>query len=197
MKSKDKIRVRVENLGVHCNNRSGVYPAGIRCKQLCIDAISAGFQKEEFEDKLVAVEEMPAHEARNYPDRQTGSQYNKELSSKDDQLKTCFIEPYDNVQYNLLAHNHMALVIKAFITKAKWDLEPVEQKKMNRTIKFCDEQGRLCQTAVAATANGAELVHVINEGVMCQVLSWKMEVEEPGAAAITSFSGCVHIFAIA
>ena len=181
-----KVKVRIENLGVHRNNRAGVYPAGIRCKELCGDVLPAGFLKEEFEDKLVAVEEMPAHEARNYPDRQTGSQYNKELSSKDDLLKTCFIEPYDNVQYNLLAHNHMALVIKAFITKAKWDLEPVEQKKMNRTIKFCDEQGRLCQTAVAATANGAELVHVINEGVMCQVLSWKMEVEEPGAAAIIS-----------
>ena len=181
-----KVKVRIENFGVHRNNRAGVYPAGIRCKELCGDVLPAGFLKEEFEDKLVAVEEMPAHEARNYPDRQTGSQYNKELSSKDDLLKTCFIEPYDNVQYNLLAHNHMALVIKAFITKAKWDLEPVEQKKMNRTIKFCDEQGRLCQTAVAATANGAELVQVINEGVMCQVLSWKMEVEEPGAAAMIS-----------
>ena len=51
---------------------------------------------------------------------------------------------------------------------------------MNRTIKFCDEQGRLCLTAVAATVNGKELVEVINDGLDCEVLSWKMEVEEPG-----------------
>ena len=65
-------------------------------------------------------------------------------------------------------------------------MEPIEQKKMNRTIKFCDEQGRLCLTAVAATENGKELVEVINDGLDCEVLSWKMEVEEPGAASVIS-----------
>ena len=80
----------------------------------------------------------------------------------------------------------MALVVLAFITKAKWDFEPIEQKKMDRTIKFCDQQGRLCLTAVAATVNGKELVEVINDGLDCEVLSWKMEVEEPGAASIIS-----------
>ena len=193
LKSTQKIKVRVENLGVHRNNRGGVFPGGIRCKELCVDVISNGFLKEEFSDKLVAVEEMPTHEARSL-DRSrgevqtgsTGSQYNRETSSKDELLQTCFHEPYGNVQYNLLSHNHMALVILAFITKAKWDLEPIEQKKWKRTIKFCDEQGRLCLTAVAATVNGKELVEVIKEGVDCEVLSWKMELEEPGAAAVIS-----------
>ena len=152
--------------------------------------MEAGFLKEEFSDKLFAVEEMPTHEARsrglNTTEDKTGSQYNREASSKDELLQTCCREPHGNVQYNLLSHNHMALVMLAFITKAKWDLEPIEQKKIYRTIKFCDEQGRLCLTAVAATVNGKELVEVINEGVDCEVLSWKMEVEEPGAAAIIS-----------
>ena len=189
MKCTLKIKVRVDNLGVHHNNRAGVYPAGIRCKELCSEVIANGFLKEEFSDKIVAVEEMPTHEVQADPSRgevQTGSQYNRAASSKDELLQTCFREPYDNVQYNLLSHNHMAIVLRAFITKAKWDLEPIEQKKMNRTIKFCDEQGRLCLTAVAATENGKELVEVINDGLDCEVLSWKMEVEEPGAASIIS-----------
>ena len=121
LKSPTKIKVRVENLGVHRNNRAGVYPAGIRCKELCGQVMEAGFLKEEFSDKLVAVEEMPTHEARsrgfNTTEDKTGSQYNREASSKDELLQTCFREPHGNVQYNLLLHNHMALVILAFMTK--------------------------------------------------------------------------------
>ena len=103
--SGQKIKVRVENLGVHRNNRSGVYPAGIRCKELCSEVIANGFLKEEFSDKIVAVEEMPTHEVQADPSRgevQTGSQYNRAASSKDELLQTCFREPYGNVQYDLL-----------------------------------------------------------------------------------------------
>ena len=188
--SGQKIKVRVENLGVHRNNRSGVYPAGIRCLDLCVTVMGAGFLKEEFSDKLVAVEEMPPHEAasRNLitATYKTGTQYNRDASSKDDLLKTCFSEPRGNVQYNLLSHNHMTLVILAFIANAKWDMEPIEQKRQDRTIKLCDDQGKLSVTAVAATINGRQLAEVISDGVDCEVLSWRMEVEEPGAAAVIS-----------
>ena len=144
------------------------------------------FLKEEFSDKLVAVEEMPLHEAHARGIDKTGSQYNREASSKDELLQACFQEPHGNVQYNLLSHNHMALVILAFIGKAKWELQSIELPKMNRTISFCDDHGRLSLTAVAATVNGKELLEVINEGVDCEVLSWKMEAEEPTAASVTS-----------
>ena len=74
------------------------------------------------------------------------------------------------MQFSLLSHNHMALVLFAFISKSKWDLPSIEPK-MGRTIKFCDDEGRLSLTAVAATANGKELLEVINEGVGCEALS--------------------------
>ena len=57
---------------------------------------------------------------------------------------------------------------------------------MKTTITFCDDQGRLSLAAVAATAHGKELLEIVNEGVDCEVLSWKMEVEEPTAAAVIS-----------
>ena len=60
MKSKQKIRVRIENMGVHENNRGGVYPAGVRCRDLCTEVLKVGFLKEEFTHALVAVEEKPA-----------------------------------------------------------------------------------------------------------------------------------------
>jgi hypothetical protein len=39
MKSAQKIKVRIENLGVHELNRCGVYPGGIRCRDLCIEVL--------------------------------------------------------------------------------------------------------------------------------------------------------------
>ena len=62
MKSSHKVKVRVENMGVHDQNRSGVYPNGLRCKDLCENVLGAGFLKHEFSNMLVAVEEMPMGE---------------------------------------------------------------------------------------------------------------------------------------
>ena len=45
MKSALKIKVRVDNLGVHHNNRAGVYPAGIRCNELSSEVIANSFLK--------------------------------------------------------------------------------------------------------------------------------------------------------
>ena len=188
--SSGKVKVRVENMGVHDQNRSGVYPNGLRCKDLCENVLGAGFLKQEFSNMLVAVEEMPMAEImkldRSRGDFQTGSEYNKAASLKDDLLQTCFQEPYSNVQYKLLGNNHMMLTIRAFMTKAEWKLAPIEQKFLGKSIKACDENGKLCLTAVAATENGKELVQVINEGLDVEVLSYKMQVEEPSAAAVIS-----------
>ena len=101
-------------------------------------------------------------------------------------MQTCFRDPYGNVQYKFLSHNHMMLVCRAFMTNAKRNLEPIEQKLTQHTIIFCDGEGMLCLTAVAATENGKELVQRINDCLDFEVLSWKMEVEEPTAAAVIS-----------
>ena len=41
----------------------GVYPAGDRCKNLCIDVVEAGFVKEDVDHAGVAVEETPLEDA--------------------------------------------------------------------------------------------------------------------------------------
>ena len=174
-------------MGVHECNRSGVYPAGIRCRDLCIEVLKVGFLQEEFTHALVAVEEKPYSEIRNgSQDYVPTSEYNRAASLQDEFLRTCFEEPHGSVQYKLLSHNHMMLVLRAFLTNAEWKIDPIEQKRLEKIIKPCNEQGKLCMTAVAATENGKELVQVILEGVDCEVLSWKMAEEEPTAAAVIS-----------
>jgi hypothetical protein len=178
-----RTKVRIENLGVHPKNRGGVYPSGVRCKALCVEVIEVGFVKEEVNHAVVAVEETPAAHIRSRGEEYvSGSTYNVQKCTKDELLNTCFSVPYDGVQHMLLSHNHIVLVMRAVFTKAKWDLAPNAEKG----IIFCDDKGRLSLTAVAGHANGKELGELIEEGIECETLAWRMDVEEPTAASVIS-----------
>ena len=179
-----KFPVRIESAGVHRKNRGGVYPAGVRCKSLAVDVIEAGFLKEEVNHVCVAVEEAPLDEiiksgAKDYV---SASLYNAERSAKDELLCTCFQAPFNVVHWSFLSHNHMLLIMRAFLTQAKWDIPP----DTDRDLFYCDLDGRLSLNAVAECHNAKELAEVMAEGLLTEVLSWKMDVEEPGAASIIS-----------
>ena len=186
-----KVIIRIENMGVHRQNRGGVYPGGRRCVSLCEESCTSGFVKEEFSHAVVVVEEKPIEEvlrsrgpvqplARD--EHQSAAAYNIAKSSQDDLLATCFQAPYNDVRVSLLSHNHMMLVLRAFLTQAKWDIPAAAEKD----LVFCDAEGRLSISALAASPHGKELQEVLQEGVLCEVLSWKMDDEEPHAASIIS-----------
>ena len=139
---------------MHQKNRGGIYPAGITCKDLMVNVITGGFSKEEVGHQQVAVEEMPFDEFRSCEkEYETGTAYNKRQSEKDELLKTCYQVGFDDVRYTCLAHNHMLTVVRAFMTKALWDVPPDTE----RNIVYCDAAGRLDLAAVAASKNGEEL----------------------------------------
>ena len=62
-----RIAVPIHCLGAHQKNRGGVYPAGIRCKNLCSDLGRKGFAKEEANHMGVAVEDIPFEELKALP----------------------------------------------------------------------------------------------------------------------------------
>ena len=101
---------------------------------------------------------------------------------EDELLCACFQEPYDDVSHMLLSHNHMELVLRAFLTGARWNLPMLQEAG----IAYCDSAGKLSVAEVAGSQNGAELAEVINEGILCEILSWKMDAEEPTAATTIS-----------
>ena len=124
-----KLKLRLENLGVHPQNRGGVYPTGLRCKSLCVDVLKAGFLKEEVCHQMVVVEETPAQHIRSRGEGyECGSAYNLGASVKDEYLSSCFQDPYGDVRHMLLAHNHMMLILRAFLTRANWELPPFPEK---------------------------------------------------------------------
>ncbi len=180
-----RMKTLIRQTGTHRGNRGGVYPAGVRCKSLALEVLEAGFVKEEMNHAFVAVEETPPEHVRSRgPDYVSGAAYNRGRCANDELLVTCFEPPYDEVSRLLLSHNHMMLVCRAFMTGAKWDLAPNEDKG----ITFCDDKGRLSLTAVAASANGKELGELIDEGLDCECLGWRMDVEEPSAASVISLA---------
>ena len=76
----------------------------------------------------------------------------------------------------------MMLVLRAWLTAAQWNI--IFDKK--RSHRSRGEKGRLSVTAVAEHANGVELAQILQEGLIMEVLSWKMDVEEPKAASLIS-----------
>ena len=178
-----RIKLPVKTLGCHRKNRGGVYASGLRCKDLCIDVLTKGFLKEEVDHAGVAVEETPIDEiGQREKDYVSGKAYNKDKSSKQKLLQTCFKEPHGDVYYQLLAHNTMMLVLRAWLTQAIWDIPYNEDKQ----IKFCDCKGALSIAAVSEHKNAKELVLALEEGLLTEILSWKMDVEEPSAASVIS-----------
>ena len=136
-----RCKLRVANLGVHPKNRGGMYPAGVRCKALCEEVLDVGFLKEEIDQCVVVVEEMPPEpiQSRSHI-HMSGSAYNIDACSNDPLLVTCFDELNHDVRHLMLNHNHMVMCMRAFVTGAKWDL----QLDANKIPNFKDEEDRLC-----------------------------------------------------
>ena len=180
-----RVKFQIASLGVHRKNRGSLYPAGRRCKSLILDVGDVGFLKESLEHACVVVEEMPIDVARSRGDKyESGATYNMRQSKKDEFLKTCFEMPHNDVRGLMLSHNHMMLVLRAFLTKAKWQLPANEEKG----LVYCDAQGKLSLSAVADHPNMKQLAETIQEGLEVELLSYKMDLEEPTAASIISQS---------
>ena len=103
-----RLKLPIASLGVHRKNRGGVYPAGVRCKSLCVEAMDVGFVKEEFCHAFVSVEEPPVENIRSRGDDFVSSlSYNVAACKKDELLDSCFIAPYDMVRYMSLSLIHI------------------------------------------------------------------------------------------
>ena len=173
--------VPIMSLGVHAKNRGGPYPAGLRCRALCESSVTAGFNKEELNHAGVVVQERPISAVA--ADYVSMGAHNKAKSEGDELLQTCFTQGAD-VRYGTLSHSHMLLVIRAWMTKAKWNIPANTQLQ----LVFCDKDGCLSLSVVAVHEHGRQLLAVISEGLKVEILSYKMDIEEPTAACCISIA---------
>ena len=184
--SKDgpKVRLRPGDVGVHKKNRGGEYPASLRGKELLVDMAKAGILQDEADHHGFAVEEMPVQMVldQKVTGFTTTLEYNVQQCAKDELLSGIYDEPYNKVFHSFLAHNHVLTICRAVLARQLWRLADIQEMK----ITFCDQDGRLSLDLIASSVNCHQLSSIIHDGILCRVLNWKMDVEEPDAAATIS-----------
>ena len=177
-----KIRCRPGELGVNKGNRGGDYPNGVRVEELLRETAKLGILQEEADHNCIAVQEMPLEEMRQRPDHETSLAYNIRQCARDERLHGVYDAPFNIVNHTMLSHNHFMTVCRAFLTKRAWNTAAIPEK----SITFCDKSGKLSLTLFTATPNGAQLAVIIEQGFLCEVLAWEMDVQEPTAAVVIS-----------
>lgn len=175
-------KMPIASLGVHPQNRNGLYCSGACVKRLAIDVLCGGFSKDEVNRDGVAIEEVPLDKAATLPSSyESLRKYNQTKSSEDTLLFECF-KTHDNLAAGCLTHNHIMLFTRAVLVGAKWDVAPIS----SIDLAMCDAKGCLSHHAITSHPNGKELGDLLLEGMNVQLLSWKIIEEEPMAAGIIS-----------
>ena len=181
-------RLMPRQLCPHNKNRGGVYPNENAVRDLGVGLLDQYFLQEEADHLGVCVEEVPS--AERPPQYVTYEEYNLTKSEATTYLKGIF--QGHQFSYGTLAHNHLVCVLLAWITGAKWDL-----KNEDNSPRCCDDQGHLLQSAVAELPNAKEMITTIKEGLKMEVLSYKINLEEPkGCSVIAQAMNKGHAMAL-
>jgi hypothetical protein len=176
----EKVLLALRTLGVHPQNRGGVYPNGETVKGLGVKLLESGFSKEEANHLGVCVENVPkALQTEHF--RDIGA-WNKEKSAGVPELQTCFCdEGKTDILHGTLSHSHLLLMLLCWMTGARWDL-----KKDDGSPYMCTEEGCLDMSALAVAGCSDEMLETIKEGIGMEVLSFKIWIEEPDGASLIS-----------
>ena len=80
--------------------------------------------------------------------------------------------------FGVLSHNHLLLVMLAWLYGVQWEFSEEEKELLPLTI-----QGRLDLAACKDLENLKELYDLSQLGMWLEVLGWQIMVEEPHACA--------------
>ena len=108
------------------------------------------------------------------------TQYNQQQCQGSDVLSACF-GPDVSASHGRLSHNNLLLVLLCWLNGAEWKLTEEE-----RQVLATGTDGRLDVEAAVAVKNLQDLHKTCREGLLVEVLAWKIVVEEPGACALIS-----------
>ena len=154
------VRLPLDQVGFHPKNRDGQPPNGERCCQLTDDIVRLGFDRDEADAGGVCVEQKPG--------TFTIAAFN---------LKACELDLYhatpkdEFICFGSLSHSHHHQVLKNIRAGMKGTTKSIVDQNGNYSL---------------ALLRAADLTFalVVDTGLLWEVLSWKMDVEEPDACSI-------------
>ena len=151
------VRIPVEQVGFHPKNRDGQPPNGSRCNELFKQILAVGFDAEDADSGGIVVEAVPGVHEFN--------------------LEACTGDPYHapaaaagKIAYGSLSHSHLHQILKNIRGGGPCDTVSVATG------------GRHCLTKLR-TMDPA-FARAVDTGLLWEVLSSAIEVEEPGGSAI-------------
>ena len=180
VKGRVKRPVHITTMCIHKNNRGGQYPQAGTVENLGVHIFTEGFNAEEANHEGVCVQELPANE------RPTGYDTSFErnvLQCMGTPLEGCFSIDETIVAHGTLSHSHLLLTMLCWANGLKWKGIPQDENGdyTSKWSKVVDPDGCLRSDAVASLDPG--YAAVLKEGLMMEILSWKIQKEEPLACS--------------
>ena len=114
----EKLEISLSRLGVHPQNRGGMYPQPDTVRNLGLKTTTKGFNQSEANHEGVSVEEMPYGERAKHS-RSDGSTYEPYADYNIRQcdhllLDKCLSHLHD-IMYGTLSHSHLLLVLLSWL----------------------------------------------------------------------------------
>ena len=162
--------ISLSRMGVHPQNRGGMYPQPDTVRNLGLKILSKGFNQSEANHEGVCVEEIPYSE-RAKRKRSDGLPYETYADYNIRQCDHLFLDKcfshLNDIMYGTLSHSHLLLVLLSWANGAEWKLEDEPQWR-----QMLNPDGTFYTAAVAACDEGLE--RVLRDGLDMEVLSWKI-----------------------
>lgn len=162
----DRVRVAPWHIGFHPANRNGEPPSGERCQSLLDAILGGGFDPGEADCNGVLVQAKPSGD--------TIHAFNAKACDGNP-LLTPSVDGMD-LTYGSLSHSHLNQVFKNILGRA-----------YVKTDKITDPQGRLSMAMLEA--HDPTFAKYCREGLLWDVLSWKLQEEEPEGLNIIQAAG--------
>ena len=153
-------RFPVEMVGFHPCNRDGQPPNGMRCLELCKDILSIGYDSGEADSGGIVVQEKPGSTRLH--------EFNT-LACADDPLLSAVA---GCISYGSLSHSHLHQILRNIKFGAKCTGLPA--------VAGTDD----CFSMDLLRSVDPSFAHAAVTGLSWEVLSWKIEEEEPQACSI-------------
>jgi len=161
--SDDLLRIPVEQVGFHPQNRHGQHMNSERCRTLCKSIVELGFDVEEANSAGVVVQVEPGSDHF--------LQVNRDHCDGDNGLAPVNHERGGSLAYGTLSHSHLHQILKNIKAGVHGDCESI-----------CDEDKNYCLNKLKMV--DPDFAQHVQTGLLWQVLSYKMEQENPLAVVI-------------
>ena len=173
--------ISLEELCVHPQNRGGTFPSAARVKDLLCGIMRDRFLANEAQHEAVVIQELPFEQRAEYQ-RLRGKPYtphkehNKRHAGSVEALRSAFT-CLSTFTYGAVSHCTLTLGLQGIKHEAVWDL-PEEHKGKGLEALQTGPGGSWDVSKMRQDQRFSELVEVLDNGLRCEILSWKIHLDQ-------------------